>query len=151
MPARSRRRACSATALNTAGSPEQSRTTSSPAASASTMAAMISSSVRSAVSTSRAPGGQWARTSAGTRLPAYRHTEHCDSRRWARTVIRSAAPGPAPTKWMVTGAPDSGLTGDLGLTDPGLTGDLGLTDPGLTGDSGPTDSGPTDSGLTDSG
>ena len=87
-----------AMALNTAGSPEQSRTTSRSAASASTMAATISSRVRSAVSISRAPAGQCARTSAGTRLPAYRQTAHSASRRCARTVIRSAAPGPAPTK-----------------------------------------------------
>ena len=85
------------------------------------MAAMIWSRVRSAVSTSRAPGGQSARTSAGTRLPAYRHTEHCDSRRWARTVIRSAAPGPAPTKWTVTGAPDSGPAPDSGRGSCGRT------------------------------
>ena len=55
-----------------------------------------------AVSTLRAPGGQWSRSSTGTRLPAYRQTGDAAIRSRPRTVIRSAAPGPAPMKCTVT-------------------------------------------------
>ena len=58
-PARFRRRNCSPMALQIERSPEWSRATSSPLAVASTQSAMIASRSSGAVSTIRAPGGQW--------------------------------------------------------------------------------------------
>src|SRR4051812_49102813 len=92
-------------ALYTDGSPECSRATSKPASVAATSSAVIASRSRSAVSTSRAPDGAVSSSSRGTSAPAYRQTGADAISRAARTVIRSAAPGPAPMKWTVMTPP----------------------------------------------
>jgi hypothetical protein len=70
MSARSRRRSCSPSALQIERSPEWSRATSWPAAVAALHSATISSSESGAVSTMRAPGGQWSSSAFGTSEPA---------------------------------------------------------------------------------
>src|SRR6202034_3603400 len=125
-PAASSRRACSATALKIDGSPLCSRTTSCPASCAETSSAVIASRSRSAVFTSRAPGLVPPRTSGGTRLPAYSTTGASPSSRWARTVSRSGAPGPAPTNHTVMGNSEDG--GGSGSGDASRLDDLPLRD-----------------------
>src|SRR5260370_31075828 len=49
----------------------------------------------------RDPARQCASKSGGTNEPAYRHTGHRARMSRPRTVIRSAAPGPAPMKCTV--------------------------------------------------
>ena len=71
------------------GAPRPARRRSRPASAA-------------AVSTCGRPAGSTSSSSTGTSAPAYRQTGEAAIRSRPRTVIRSAAPGPAPMKWTVT-------------------------------------------------
>src|SRR5712671_3242652 len=58
-----------------------------------------------AVSTIRAPDGQWLSKAIGTSEPAKRHTGLDAMKSRPRMVIRSGAPGPAPMKCTVIRRP----------------------------------------------
>src|SRR5512132_762639 len=93
---------CSWRAEYSATSPEWRRTTAASGWAAYT--ATTSSNVMPAESRTSAPAGTWSRTSAATSDDGDTTTSARASRSTARTVSRSAAPGPAPTN-EITAAP----------------------------------------------